>query len=195
MNLNNVRPFVHIGIISPNATFPSRATFGAAGFDLSSSENYTIPSKCRELISTGIKMSIPEGWYGRIAGRSGLAIKYGIDVMGGVVDADYNGEIFVILINHGNDVFQVKKGARVAQIIFTKCMTDIGVLCGPEFIYSGYIQKVEPSRINSCEPQDYSTRVRTNNLMMIQENSANSTSDNNGVMFGASSSDISLSKQ
>jgi dUTP pyrophosphatase len=65
-------------------------------------------------------MAIPVNRYGRIAPRSGLAVKYGIDVLAGVVDSDYRGEILVVLINHGKSPFKVEKGMAIAQIIFEK---------------------------------------------------------------------------
>ena len=68
-------------------------------------------------------MSIPAGCYGRIAPRSGLAYKSGIDVMAGVIDADYRGDIGVILYNTDVKDFEFKKGDRIAQLIIEKCYT------------------------------------------------------------------------
>ena len=73
----------------------------------------------RVLFKTGISMALPPFHYGRIAPRSGLAYKSGIDVMAGVIDSDYRGEIGVILINHGDEDFQVNHGDRIAQMIIT----------------------------------------------------------------------------
>ncbi len=61
------------------------------------------------------------GYYGRIAPRSGLAAKYGIDVLAGVCDASYRGEVGVVLINHGNAAFPIKPGDRIAQLIIEAC--------------------------------------------------------------------------
>lgn len=70
-------------------------------------------------IPTGIKMAFYEaGWYARIAPRSGLAVKHGVDVMAGVIDADYRGEIMVVLVNHGQQPVVIKHGEKIAQIIF-----------------------------------------------------------------------------
>ena len=66
-------------------------------------------------------MAIPKGYYGRIAPRSGLALRDGIGVLGGVVDSGYRGEIGVILINSGSRDFDFYKGDRVAQLIIEKC--------------------------------------------------------------------------
>ena len=65
-------------------------------------------------------MEIPIGYYGRVAPRSGLAFKNGIDTLAGVIDAGYRGEIAVIIINHGKEDFKIEKGNRIAQMIFEK---------------------------------------------------------------------------
>ena len=77
----------------------------------------------RALFKTGISVALPPFHYGRIAPRSGLAYKSGIDVMAGVIDSDYRGEIGVILINHGDEDFQVSHGDRIAQMIITPYVT------------------------------------------------------------------------
>ena len=74
----------------------------------------------KALISTGLQMQIPLGNYGRIAPRSGLAVKHFIDVGAGVIDADYRGEVKVLLFNFGSDSFTVEKGDRIAQLIIEK---------------------------------------------------------------------------
>ncbi|AGU99695.1 deoxyuridine 5'triphosphatenucleotidohydrolase [Myxoma virus] len=105
---------------SEHARVPTRATPEAAGYDLYSAYAYIIPSHERCLVKTDIGLGIPEGCYGRIAPRSGLSLKFSIDVGGGVIDRDYRGNIGVILINNGKDTYYVKKGDKVAQIIFEK---------------------------------------------------------------------------
>ena len=104
-----------------NAAQPTRATPGSAGHDLSSTEDCTIPPGDRRLVSTGLRVLCPDGTYGRIAPRSGLASKHCIDVGAGVIDADYRGEVKVLLINNGKDEFSVTQGMRIAQLIFEKC--------------------------------------------------------------------------
>lgn len=76
----------------------------------------------RVLISTGLYLQIPYGYEGQIRPRSGLAIKYGITVLNtpGTIDSDYRGEVCVCLINHGNDIFDVHHGDRIAQIVFAQ---------------------------------------------------------------------------
>jgi dUTP pyrophosphatase len=71
----------------------------------------------RMLVSTGIAVVLPKGVYGRVAPRSGLAVKHGIQVGAGVIDPDYTGEVKVVLFNHGEKDFEVKKGDRIAQLV------------------------------------------------------------------------------
>ena len=106
-----------------NAIMPVRATLHAAGYDLFACENIIIPGGQRRLITTNVIMAIPNGFYGRIAPRSGLAYKNGIDVLAGVIDSDYRKEIGVILYNTSNEDFFVKSGDRIAQIILTPIFT------------------------------------------------------------------------
>jgi len=101
-----------------NARLPEKATTYAAGYDLFSTEDYILEPKQRHLFKTGIAMEIPEGVYGRIAPRSGFAYKNGIDVLAGVIDADYRNDVGVILYNTGDEPFEVKEGMAIAQIVF-----------------------------------------------------------------------------
>lgn len=110
-----------IKLLSTNAKVPIRANEFAAGYDLFSLYNYTIHPHQRILIQTGIAIEIPDGYYGRIAPRSGLAMKKGIDVMAGVIDSDYRGELGVLLLNTDPEkVFYIESGDKIAQIIFEK---------------------------------------------------------------------------
>ena len=112
-----------------HATVPRRATELAAGYDISASEDAKVPSQGRMAVSTGISIGLPEGTYGRIAPRSGLAYKFGIDVLAGVIDADYRGEVKVILYNSGVHPFNIQKGDRIAQLIIEKNETpDVAVV-------------------------------------------------------------------
>jgi len=112
--------FVNVNVmkIHENASLPKQGSVLSAGSDLYSVENYTLLPLTRRLISTGIKMQFPSNVYGRIAPRSGLAFKNGIDVMAGVIDPDYTGEIKVLLYNNSNEPFEIKSGERIAQIVF-----------------------------------------------------------------------------
>jgi dUTP pyrophosphatase len=110
-----------IKLLETNAKVPVRANDCAAGYDLYSSCNALIYPQERMLIKTGISIEIPEGYYGRIAPRSGWALKNGIDTLAGVIDSDYRGEVGVILYNTDKETpFHIKIGDRIAQIIFEK---------------------------------------------------------------------------
>jgi len=106
--------------LSTYANIPTRGSDGAAGYDLYSAEALTVYPGKRALISTGIAVKLPPGVYGRVAPRSGLAVKNGIQVGAGVVDADYRGEVKVLLFNHGDVEFNVHVRDRIAQLICEK---------------------------------------------------------------------------
>lgn len=108
--------------LTEKAVVPARASPGAAGYDLFADVDMPINPGERLLTGTGVAVAVPEGHYGRVAPRSGLSTK-GIDVGAGVVDSDYRGEVHVLLINNGREVFWVRRGDRVAQLILEKCTT------------------------------------------------------------------------
>jgi dUTP pyrophosphatase len=117
---------INIKKLSENATIPTKGTEFAAGYDLYAAEDTIVASGTRKLIKTNISMEISPGYYGRIAPRSGLAYKSGIDVLAGVIDSDYRGDIGVILYNTDKNIdFTVKKGDRIAQMIFEACYSAI----------------------------------------------------------------------
>jgi dUTP pyrophosphatase len=103
--------------LSEKATTPTKGSKYSAGYDLYSSENKIIKSNSRDVVSTDLQISLPLGTYGRIAPRSGLAVKHFIHVGAGVIDEDYRGTIMVVLFNHSNVDFAVNIGDRVAQLI------------------------------------------------------------------------------
>ncbi|HVF66804.1 MAG TPA: dUTP diphosphatase [Pyrinomonadaceae bacterium] len=103
--------------LHPDASLPSRGSAGAAGLDLCAVERVTIAPGARAAVRTGLAVAIPVGFYGRVAPRSGLAVRHGIDVLAGVVDSDYRGEILCALVNHGSEPFEIEPGARVAQLV------------------------------------------------------------------------------
>lgn len=131
--------------LHPDAVIPKRAKSCDAGYDLFPVRTDKINPCERKIIWTGIAVAIPPGYYGRIAPRSGLAAKHGIDVMGGVIDSGYRNELGVILINHElkpwlellasanaravahsslfglPGAFDVKLGVAVAQLIIENC--------------------------------------------------------------------------
>jgi len=107
--------------LNSNARCPKRSNSTDAGADLCSIEKHMIQPQERKLVSTGIAVEIPEGYYGRIAPRSGLAVKNGIDVLAGVIDSGYRGEIKVVIYNSDKShTFFIEDGDRVAQLIIEK---------------------------------------------------------------------------
>ena len=113
---------INVKKLSENAIIPTQGTKFAAGYDLYAAEDAVVVCGLRKLIKTNISMEITPGYYGRIAPRSGLAYKSGIDVLAGVIDSDYRGDIGVILYNTDKNIdFEIKKGDRIAQIIFEAC--------------------------------------------------------------------------
>ena len=115
-------PTLRFKKLTQHATAPSKASVGAAGYDLASAHDLEIPGYGKGYIETDIQIEIPEGCYGRVAPRSGLSWKKHIDVAAGVIDSDYRGNICVILFNHAKKSYQVKKGDRIAQLIFEKIL-------------------------------------------------------------------------
>ena len=83
-------------------------------------DNYLIPPGRRVLVKTGVKVEIPSGYWGNIRERSGLALDYGLCVLGGVIDENYRDEIGVIILNTGSEVYKMKKNERVAQMIIQR---------------------------------------------------------------------------
>jgi dUTP pyrophosphatase len=104
------------------ASIPSYATASSSGMDLRAllPEPITLKPLERALIPTGIRISIPDGFEAEVRPRSGLAVSSGVTVLNspGTIDADYRGEVKVILINLGNEPFTVRSGDRVAQMVF-----------------------------------------------------------------------------
>lgn len=90
------------------------------GFDLKSVEEYEIAPGERKIVDTGLIINFPDGYFGLIWPRSGLAVKNGIDVLAGVIDSSYRGVVGVVLINHGDKSYFVEKGDRVAQLIIQR---------------------------------------------------------------------------
>ena len=107
-----------------NNALPSYETSASAGLDIRAfiEEKLTLSPGERKLIKTGLFLEIPEGYEAQVRPRSGLALKNGITVLNspGTIDADYRGEIGVILINHSSENFEINSGDRIAQLIFAK---------------------------------------------------------------------------
>ena len=98
---------------------PAYATPDAAGMDVVSAEDLDLQPGQRHAVATGFRVAIPQGYEIQVRPRSGLALKHGISVPNapGTVDADYRGELKVILINHGDQPFPVRRGERIAQLV------------------------------------------------------------------------------
>jgi dUTP pyrophosphatase len=109
---------MNIKLLSDKAKIPTKGSVDAAGYDLYTTESYELKVGERKVFKTDIGLTIPQGLYGRVAPRSGLAVKKGLDVLAGVIDADYRGEILVALINLGQENVTINEGDKIAQIIF-----------------------------------------------------------------------------
>lgn len=110
-------------LLNDKARAPSRGSQLAAGYDIYASEETVVPARGQALVSTGVAIVCPMGTYGRVAPRSGLAVKHGISTGAGVVDADYRGEVKVVLFNHGESDFKVLPGDRIAQLVLEQIVT------------------------------------------------------------------------
>ena len=116
---------MNVSIINKsNNALPAYETENSAGLDIRAFIDETVvlkPSE-RRLIKTGLFIEIPHGYEAQVRPRSGLAFKNGITVLNspGTIDADYRGEIGVILINHSNENFEINSGDRIAQLVFAK---------------------------------------------------------------------------
>lgn len=109
--------------LHPEAEIPQRNGPGDAGYDVFAVEDVTIDPQEWKGVGTGITLEFPSDCYARVAPRSGLAFKKGIHVLAGVVDSSYRGEIRAILLNHGKVPVEIRKGDRIAQLIFEKIYT------------------------------------------------------------------------
>jgi len=119
--------------LEPHAILPKRPNHGDVGYDLSSAYEYIVKPHGKALINTQLQVTLPEGTYGRVAGRSGLAWKSFITVAGGIIDPSYKGALCVILYNHGSDEFVVKPGDRIAQLILEQCLVvDVVEMTGAD---------------------------------------------------------------
>mmetsp|Transcript_38904 Transcript_38904/g.81769 ORF Transcript_38904/g.81769 Transcript_38904/m.81769 type:complete len:181 (-) Transcript_38904:199-741(-) len=119
MSLPNTE-VLQVKFLSEHAKMPTRGSPQSAGFDLSSAENTVVPAGGRAVVKTDLSIACPEGTYARIAPRSGLAVKKMIDCGAGVVDADYRGNVGVVLFNFGPTDFTVQVGDRIAQLILER---------------------------------------------------------------------------
>jgi len=112
---------IKVKLLSKDAKVPTKAHSSDAGWDIYASDlaQPIFPHK-RRLISTDISIAIPDGYCGLIWPRSGLSVKSGIDVLAGVIDSGYRGEIKVCLLNTSDQMVHVQPGDRIAQLIIQK---------------------------------------------------------------------------
>jgi len=107
-----------------NHPLPEHKTSGSAGVDLTAKLEASVMLQPGDfkLIKTGLFIAVPEGYEAQVRPRSGLAFKHGITVLNspGTIDADYRGEVGVILINHGKEAFEINDGERIAQMVIAK---------------------------------------------------------------------------
>lgn len=118
---------IRYSLISPLAKAPIRMSEHASGYDLSAclEAPVSLQPQSRSLIPTGLILEIPPGFEAQVRPRSGLAAKHGVTVLNspGTIDADYRGELQVILINHGSEPFIIEPGMRVAQLVFARVIS------------------------------------------------------------------------
>ena len=129
---------VKVKLIHPDAKFPRKATMYSSGYDLFACEYMYFQPGSFITMRTGISIEMENDMEAQIRPRSGLAAKYGVTVLNapGTIDADYRGEIKVILINHSSLSFEVTKGMRIAQMVFAKVEH-------PEIQYNDDLNKTE----------------------------------------------------
>ncbi|PLN78393.1 deoxyuridine 5'-triphosphate nucleotidohydrolase [Aspergillus taichungensis] len=123
LSTSQAPPSLLVKKLSDKARAPTRGSAFAAGYDVYSAKETVIPAKGKALVDTGIAIAVPAGTYGRIAPRSGLASKHFIDTGAGVIDADYRGEVKVLLFNFSEVDFTVQEGDRIAQLIVERIYT------------------------------------------------------------------------
>ncbi len=109
--------------LDERATLPTRGSDASAGLDIYSIEDLSIEPKQRVLARTGLAVAVPKGFYGRVAPRSGLAVKNGLDVLAGVIDSDFRGEVCCALLNTGDETLTLPAGSRLCQLIIEQIIT------------------------------------------------------------------------
>jgi dUTP pyrophosphatase len=109
--------------LDERATLPARGSSFAAGLDICSIEDLVIEPRHRATARTGLAVAIPHGFYGRVAPRSGLAAKQGLDVLAGVIDSDYRGELCCVLYNTSDVAIELPAGSKICQLIVEKIIT------------------------------------------------------------------------
>lgn len=109
--------------LDDRAVLPTRGSAFSAGLDIYSIEDFVIGPRERAIARTGLAVAIPPGFYGRVAPRSGLAANHGLDVLAGVIDADYRGELCCVLYNTSDSAMTLAAGTKVCQLLIEKIIT------------------------------------------------------------------------
>ena len=102
--------------LTSTATIPTRGSEQAAGLDLYADGNFVVKAGTHAIIPTGVAVAIPDGYCGQVWPRSGVSVRYGVDVLAGVIDSDYTGEVKVVLQAGAQD-FCINQGDRIAQLL------------------------------------------------------------------------------
>lgn len=122
MSILRILPLPH----AEGLALPAYETPGSAGMDLRAAipegEVLTLAPGARALVPTGLKIALEPGFEAQVRPRSGLALKHGVTTLNspGTIDSDYRGELGVILINHGQDAFEIRRGERIAQMVIAR---------------------------------------------------------------------------
>ena len=111
---------VKVKKLSAEARVPTKGSTKAAGHNLYAGEGTEIPARGQVMVGTGIAIQLPHNTYGRIAPRSGLVVKHRLATNAGIIDSDYRGEVKLVLVNQGDQPYQVEQGDRIAQLIVEK---------------------------------------------------------------------------
>jgi len=109
--------------LDDRAVLPARGSSFAAGLDLCCIEDVTMQPHQRATARTGLAVAIPHGYYGRVAPRSGLAVRHGLDVLAGVIDSDYRGELCCVIYNTSDSAIDLPAGSKICQLIVEKIIT------------------------------------------------------------------------
>ena len=125
----NLAPYIKVFLLNQNAKLPVRSTPESIGYDLFSSQSTIVKPHSKNLVNTGISIEMSceelgeyETIYGRIAPRSSVAYNYHTDIGAGVIDKDYRGEIKVLIFNHSDELFEIKVGDKIAQLIIERAL-------------------------------------------------------------------------
>lgn len=151
---------------------PKPATPMASGFDLCTRIDFSLAPNRLRLVPTGLRMALPRGMEAQIRPRSGLALKHGVTVLNapGTIDADYRGEVMVLLINHGTDGVSVKAGQRIAQLVIASVVLPIDLLMPPKAadVWDSFFSKARktnfrfgPVQVCEATPADFDALTPT----------------------------------